>query len=163
MRQIRPTLASLVRSRAANGARGDRGRGRRATTSSRSWVGIGFGLGVGLLLAYALGQALLQSAQILTLVLLALFAAVSLEPVVGALRQLRVPRTHQLRCRPDLVDVDAGARIAGGIGQHGHFRLDAELGGEIDSSPHSLRKRVQLIELRRRMGSIHEALRKANR
>ena len=42
-------------------------------------------------------------------------------------------------------------------------RIDAELQGEIDSSPHSLRKRVQLLDLRRRMGSLHEALRKAKR
>lgn len=42
-------------------------------------------------------------------------------------------------------------------------RFDTELGGDIDSSPHSLRKRVQLVDLRRRMGSIHEALRKAKR
>lgn len=42
-------------------------------------------------------------------------------------------------------------------------RFDAELGGDIDSSPHSLRKRVQLVDLRRRMGSLHEALRKAKR
>jgi hypothetical protein len=42
-------------------------------------------------------------------------------------------------------------------------RFDAELGGEIDSSPHSLRKRIQLVDLRRRMGSLHEALRKAKR
>lgn len=42
-------------------------------------------------------------------------------------------------------------------------RFDAELGGEIDSSRHSLRRRVQLVELRRRMGSLHEALRKAKR
>ncbi|WP_339034907.1 hypothetical protein WHZ78_24095 [Bradyrhizobium symbiodeficiens] len=42
-------------------------------------------------------------------------------------------------------------------------RFDTELGGDIDSSPHSLRKRVQLVDLRRRMGSLHEALRKARR
>lgn len=42
-------------------------------------------------------------------------------------------------------------------------RFDAELGGDIDSSLHSLRKRVQLADLRRRMGSLHEALRKAKR
>jgi hypothetical protein len=42
-------------------------------------------------------------------------------------------------------------------------RFDTELGGEIDSSPHNLRKRVQLVDLRRRMGSLHEALRKAKR
>ena len=41
--------------------------------------------------------------------------------------------------------------------------LDAELRGEIDSSPHSLRRRVQLMELRRKMGDVHEALRKARR
>jgi hypothetical protein len=42
-------------------------------------------------------------------------------------------------------------------------RFDGELHGEIDSSPHSLRRRVQLMELRRRMGDIHGALRKARR
>ena len=42
-------------------------------------------------------------------------------------------------------------------------RFDAELQGDIDSSPHSLRKRVQLVDLRRRMGDLHEALRKARR
>jgi hypothetical protein len=42
-------------------------------------------------------------------------------------------------------------------------RFDAELGGDIDSSPHSLRRRVQLVDLRRRIGSLHEALRKAKR
>ncbi|WP_439369549.1 hypothetical protein [Bradyrhizobium sp. DASA03120] len=42
-------------------------------------------------------------------------------------------------------------------------RFDAELAGEIDSSPHSLRKRVRLVDLRRRMGDVHEALRKAKR
>ncbi|WP_431204327.1 hypothetical protein ACQ86E_04195 [Bradyrhizobium betae] len=42
-------------------------------------------------------------------------------------------------------------------------RFDAELGGDIDSSPHSLRKRVQLVDLRRRMGGLHEALRNAKR
>jgi predicted PurR-regulated permease PerM len=55
-------------------------------------VAVGFGLGVGLLAAYALGQALLQTAQILTLVLLALFSAVSLEPGVSALRRVGLPR-----------------------------------------------------------------------
>ncbi|WP_082885016.1 hypothetical protein [Bradyrhizobium stylosanthis] len=34
---------------------------------------------------------------------------------------------------------------------------------EIDSSPHNLRKRAQLVELRRHMGNLHEALRKAKR
>jgi hypothetical protein len=41
--------------------------------------------------------------------------------------------------------------------------LDAELREEIDSSVHNLRRRAQLIELRRKMGSVHAALRKADR
>lgn len=41
--------------------------------------------------------------------------------------------------------------------------LDTELRGDVDSSPHSLRRRVQLMDLRRKMGGIHEALRKARR
>lgn len=42
-------------------------------------------------------------------------------------------------------------------------KFDAELCGECDSSPHSLRRRVQLMELCRKMGGVHEALRKARR
>jgi len=42
-------------------------------------------------------------------------------------------------------------------------RFDAELRGEIDSSPHILRQRVQLMALRKKMGGVHEALRKARR
>jgi hypothetical protein len=41
--------------------------------------------------------------------------------------------------------------------------FDAELRGEIDSGSHSLRRRVQLMELRKKMGGMHEALRKAKR
>jgi hypothetical protein len=41
--------------------------------------------------------------------------------------------------------------------------LDAELRGDVDSSPNNLRRRVQLMELRRKMGGVHEALRKARR
>ena len=41
--------------------------------------------------------------------------------------------------------------------------FDAELRGEIGSSSHSLRRRVQLMALRKKMGGVHEALRKANR
>jgi hypothetical protein len=41
--------------------------------------------------------------------------------------------------------------------------LDAELRGEIDSSPHSLRRRLQLMDRRKRMGGVHAALRKARR
>jgi hypothetical protein len=42
-------------------------------------------------------------------------------------------------------------------------KFDSELRGELDASPHSLRRRVQLMDLRRRMGDLHEALRKARR
>ena len=41
--------------------------------------------------------------------------------------------------------------------------FDAELRGEIDSGSHSLRRRVQLMTLRKKMGGVHEALRKAKR
>ena len=41
--------------------------------------------------------------------------------------------------------------------------LDAELRGELDSSPYNLRRRVQLMTLRKRMGGVHQALRKARR
>ena len=41
--------------------------------------------------------------------------------------------------------------------------FDAELRGEIDSGSHNLRRRVQLMELRKKMGGVHEALRKAKR
>ena len=41
--------------------------------------------------------------------------------------------------------------------------IDSELRDEIDSSAHSLRRRVQLMGLRRKMGGLHEALRKAKR
>ena len=42
-------------------------------------------------------------------------------------------------------------------------RFDGELGGEIDSGSHSLRRHVRLMELRRRMRNVHKALRKARR
>ena len=41
--------------------------------------------------------------------------------------------------------------------------FDAELRGEIDSGAHNLRRRVQLMTLRRKMGGVHDALRKARR
>lgn len=41
--------------------------------------------------------------------------------------------------------------------------LDAELRGDIHSGSHSLRRRVQLMALRKKMGGVHEALRKARR
>ena len=42
-------------------------------------------------------------------------------------------------------------------------KFDTELRGEIDSSPHALRRRVQLMALLKKMGGVHEALRKARR
>ena len=42
-------------------------------------------------------------------------------------------------------------------------RFDNELRGDIDSSPHNLRRRVQLMGLRQKMGGVHAALRKAGR
>lgn len=42
-------------------------------------------------------------------------------------------------------------------------KFDTDLRGDIDSSPYSLRRRVQLMALRRKMGGVHEALRKARR
>lgn len=41
--------------------------------------------------------------------------------------------------------------------------LNTELRGDIDSSPHNLRRRVQLMALRKKMGGVHAALRKARR
>jgi hypothetical protein len=41
--------------------------------------------------------------------------------------------------------------------------FDVELRGEIDSGSHNLRRRVQLMALRRKMGGVHHALRKAKR
>jgi hypothetical protein len=41
--------------------------------------------------------------------------------------------------------------------------IDAELRGEIDSSPNSLRRRAELMTLRAKMAGAHAALRKAGR
>lgn len=41
--------------------------------------------------------------------------------------------------------------------------FDAELRGEIGSGSHSLRRRVKLMALRRKMRGVHLALRKASR
>lgn len=42
-------------------------------------------------------------------------------------------------------------------------RFDNELHGDIDSGSHHLRRRAQLMALRKQMGGVHEALRKAMR
>lgn len=41
--------------------------------------------------------------------------------------------------------------------------FDAKLRSEIDSGSHSLRRRAQLMALRKKTGGVHEALRKARR
>ncbi len=41
--------------------------------------------------------------------------------------------------------------------------LDSELRSDIDSGLHNLRRRVQLVALRRKLGDVHAALRKARR
>lgn len=41
--------------------------------------------------------------------------------------------------------------------------FDAELRGEIGSGSHSLRRHAQLMTLRKKLGGVHEALRKAKR
>ena len=41
--------------------------------------------------------------------------------------------------------------------------FDAELRGEIGSGSHSLRRHAQLMALRKKMGGVHAALRKARR
>lgn len=41
--------------------------------------------------------------------------------------------------------------------------FDAELNGEIDSGSHSLRRHAQLMALRKKMGGVDDALRKAKR
>ncbi len=41
--------------------------------------------------------------------------------------------------------------------------FDAELSGEIDYGSHSLRRQVRLMALRKKMGNVHQALRKAKK
>jgi len=41
--------------------------------------------------------------------------------------------------------------------------IDAELRSEIGSGSHNLRRHAQLMALRKKMGGVHEALRKAKR
>ena len=41
--------------------------------------------------------------------------------------------------------------------------IDGELRDDIDSGSHNLRRRTQLVALRRRLGDVHAALRKARR
>ena len=41
--------------------------------------------------------------------------------------------------------------------------IDSELHDDIDSGSHNMRRRVQLVALRRKLGDVHAALRKARR
>lgn len=58
----------------------------------RSWFGTGFGLGLGAVLAWLLVQTVLKISELLTLLLLAVFIAVSLEPIVAWLCRRRLRR-----------------------------------------------------------------------
>ncbi|ACU75383.1 protein of unknown function UPF0118 [Catenulispora acidiphila DSM 44928] len=68
------------------------GRVTRRPPAQRSWFQIGYGFTAGAILAYATAEAILRSAQVLVLVLLSAFLAVSLEPIVVGLVRLRLRR-----------------------------------------------------------------------
>lgn len=61
------------------------GRIARGAPAQRSWLRMGYGFTAGAILAYATAEAILQSAEVLVLVLLSAFLAVSLEPLVVGL------------------------------------------------------------------------------
>ncbi|GAA4989724.1 AI-2E family transporter [Kitasatospora paranensis] len=65
----------------------------RTAPRVRSWFRVGFALSVGALLAWHLVDAVLQLTSLLTLLLLAVFIAVSLEPVVAWLVRRGLRRT----------------------------------------------------------------------
>ncbi|MFF4741394.1 AI-2E family transporter [Streptomyces sp. NPDC001262] len=86
---------------ASNGPEGAGGAGRprepRAERGLRvrpvsSWCAAGFSAGLGLTLAYLAVQTVLRISGILTLLLLALFVAISLEPLVAGLARRRMGR-----------------------------------------------------------------------
>ncbi|MEZ0115728.1 putative PurR-regulated permease PerM [Catenulispora sp. EB89] len=68
------------------------GRTVRRLPAQRSWFQVGYGFTAGAILAYATAEAILRSAQVLILVLLSAFLAVSLEPMVVGLERLRLRR-----------------------------------------------------------------------
>lgn len=79
-------------------------------------------------------------------------------------------KTHARIANPNCGEPASVGQIADYFALHGLTKraaalenLDNELRGGIDSGPHSLRRRVQLMVLRRKMGGVHEALRKARR
>ena len=73
--------------------------------------------------------------------------------------------TEKLHDEPATIDQIAGNFVLYGVKKRAAALedFDAELRGEVDSGCHSLRRRVQLIALRRKMGGVHDALRKAGR
>ena len=84
------TAPAAVRDTARTRGRGGTGTASRWTgkaaalpSAPRSWFGVGFGLGMGAVLAWLLVRTVLRISELLTLLLLAVFIAVSLEPVVG--------------------------------------------------------------------------------
>ncbi|MEV6721800.1 AI-2E family transporter [Streptomyces xanthochromogenes] len=76
---------------AAPAATGGRSRGTRVVFG-RSWLSSGFGLGLGATLAWLTVQTVLEVGSLLTLLLLAVFIALALEPVVAWLTRHRLPR-----------------------------------------------------------------------
>jgi hypothetical protein len=73
--------------------------------------------------------------------------------------------TEKLNGRPIGIDEMAGNLAFYGLEKRAAMleNFDADLRGEIGSGSHSLRRHVQLRELRKQMGRVHEALRKAKR
>jgi hypothetical protein len=73
--------------------------------------------------------------------------------------------TEKLNGKPMAIDEMADRFALYGLQKRADTleNFDAELRGEIDSGEHSMRRRVQLMALRKKMGGVHEALRKAKR
>ncbi|MFI6686407.1 AI-2E family transporter [Streptomyces sp. NPDC050485] len=69
-----------------------RARGRRGAPGGRSWIAVGFGLGLGATLAWLTVQTVLEVGSLLTLLVLAAFIAIALEPVVAWLTRRRLRR-----------------------------------------------------------------------
>jgi len=74
-------------------------------------------------------------------------------------------RTEKINGQPMPIDEMAEKFVLYGLKKRAAAleNFDAELRGEIDSGSHSLRRRAQLMALRKKMGGVHEALRKAKR
>ncbi|MER5863318.1 AI-2E family transporter [Kitasatospora sp. NPDC002040] len=64
----------------------------RRTPKATSWFGLGFGVALGALVAWHLVDTVLQLSSLLTLLLLSVFIAVSLEPLVAWLERCRLRR-----------------------------------------------------------------------